>query len=69
MTVENYYFEKLHEALTEIRDELRGLREDFKPLLAIPEPIMVSIESPTSSNSWIQLQAYFDEYAKKSYGS
>jgi hypothetical protein len=69
MAVEEYYFKELQKVLVEIRDEMCGLREAMQVLLEVPKPIMVNVEPPANSASWIQLKAYFDEWAKKSNGS
>jgi hypothetical protein len=68
MAVEEFYFKELQKILVEIRDEMRALREVLEPL-AYPQHIVFNAEPPSSSSSFVELQAYFDEWAKKSYGS
>jgi hypothetical protein len=67
MAVEEFYFKELQKILVEIRDEMRALQEVLEPL-AYPQRIVFDAEPPSSS-SFVELQAYFDEWAKKSYGS
>jgi hypothetical protein len=69
VVVEEFYFRELQKVLVEIRDEMRKLREALEPLVAHPQQIVFNAEPPGSSSSFVELQAYFDEWAKKSYGS
>jgi hypothetical protein len=66
MAVEEFYFKELQKILVEIRDEMRALQEVLEPL-AYPQHLVFDAEPPSSS--FVELQAYFDEWAKKSYGS
>lgn len=66
MAVEEFYFKELQKILVEIRDEMRRLRE---ALVAHPQQLVFNAEPPSSNSSFVELQAYFDEWAKKSYGS
>lgn len=68
MAVEEYYFRKLHEVLTEIRDEMRGLREEMQAFLAMPQPIIVNgsnLPGPTKE----ELEKQFHEWERRSNGS
>lgn len=64
MSVENYYFEKLREALIEIRDEMRSLREEMQVFLAQPQPIILNgsdLVGPSKEELEKQLDAYFED--------
>lgn len=69
MAVEEFYFKELQKILVEIRDEMRTLREALEPLVAHPQQLVFNAEPPGSDSSFVELEAYFEEWAKKSYGS
>lgn len=69
MAVEEYYFRKLHEVLTEIRDEMRSLREELEVFLAQPQPIILNgsaLAGPNKEELEKQFDAYFEDQKRGS---
>lgn len=69
MAVEEYYFRKLHEVLTEIRDEMRSLREEMQVFLAQPQPIILNgsaLLGPSKEELEKQFDAYFGDQKRGS---